>query len=85
MDLRFGRRHAEQRAAGQRVPGWEGSTGPFRAQYAEPHVYARDVFSGAGNCVCGHPVGDDRHVQAAPGVPVPEALRLRSVGVTDGA
>lgn len=53
------------------VPGWEGATGPFPAQYAKPHVYARDVHSGAGNCVCGMPLLDRRHVQAAPGVPMP--------------
>lgn len=38
------------------IPGWEGSQGPFPAQYGQPHVYARSVHSGAGNCVCGtHP------------------------------
>jgi len=57
------------------VPGWEGSVGPFRADYGKPHVYARSVHSGAGNCVCGADLGDARHVQAAPGVPVPDALR----------
>lgn len=57
------------------VPGWEGSTGPFRSQYGQPHVYARDVHSGAGNCVCGGALGDRRHVQAAPGVPIPEEMR----------
>jgi hypothetical protein len=53
------------------TPGWEGSVGPFPAQYRQPHVYARDVQSGAGNCVCGRDLGDRVHVQAAPGVPVP--------------
>jgi len=57
------------------VPGWEGSIGPFPSQYGQPHVYARDVHSGAGNCVCGLDVGHIRHVQAAPGIPVPEWLR----------
>lgn len=57
------------------VPGWEGSVGPFRAQYIEPHVYARDIHSGAGNCVCGRPLGVSLHVQAAPGVPIPDELR----------
>lgn len=65
---------------GQFVPGWMGAVGPFKHQYGGPHVYARDIFSGAGNCVCGHPVGAERHVQAAPGVPVPDSLRLRGVG-----
>ncbi|MFD2421666.1 hypothetical protein [Amycolatopsis pigmentata] len=57
------------------VPGWEGSVGPFKAQYGKPHVYARDVHSGAGNCVCGRGLGERLHVQAAPGVPVPEGMR----------
>lgn len=57
------------------IPGWEGSIGPFPAQYGEPHVYARDVHSGAGNCVCGHALGVARHVQAAPGIPVSEVAR----------
>lgn len=58
------------------VPGWEGSIGPTNAAgYNKPHVYARDVYSGAGNCVCGRALGDSRHVQAAPGVPIPDRLR----------
>ena len=57
------------------VPGWEGSIGPSPAQYGQPHVYARDITSGAGNCQCGRDLGDDRHVQAAPGVPVPDRMR----------
>ena len=57
------------------IPGWEGSVGPFPAQYGEPHVYARDVYSGAGNCVCGRALGDSRHIQAAPGVPIPDWTR----------
>lgn len=56
------------------VPGWEGSIGPFPGQYGRPHVYARDVHSGAGNCVCGGHLGHVRHVQAAPGVPLPAPL-----------
>lgn len=56
-------------------PGWEGSIGPFPRQYGQPHVYARDVHSGAGNCVCGAGPGDRRHVQIAPGVPVPTRMR----------
>lgn len=54
----------------KRVPGWEGSVGPFPGQYGQPHVYARDVHSGAGNCVCGlwntHPL----HVQVGPRGPI---------------
>lgn len=57
------------------VPGWEGSIGPFPGQYGKPHVYARDIHSGAGNCVCGDALGAARHVQAAPGVPIPDRLR----------
>ncbi|WP_431728603.1 hypothetical protein [Verrucosispora sp. TAA-831] len=70
---------AQTPAAGTRehahIPGAEGSVDPFPGQYGGWHVYARDVHSGAGNCVCGQPVGDRRHVEAAPGVPVPAALR----------
>lgn len=58
-----------------RVPGWEGSIGPFPGQYTHPHVYARDIYSGAGNCVCHAALGDEIHVQAAPGVDVPESMR----------
>ena len=57
------------------VPGWEGSVGPYPSQYGQPHVYARDVNSGAGNCVCHRALGDALHVQAAPGVPIPERMR----------
>jgi hypothetical protein len=57
------------------IPGWEGSIGPFPGQYNDPHVYARDIHSGAGNCVCGRALGESRHVQAAPGVPIPDWLR----------
>lgn len=52
------------------IPGWEGSIGPGPGQYGDPHVYARDVRSGAGSCVCGQPLRDSLHVQAAPGVPI---------------
>jgi hypothetical protein len=57
------------------TPGWEGSVGPFPRQYARPHVYARDVQSGAGNCVCAAPLEDWLHVQAAPGIDIPERMR----------
>lgn len=57
------------------IPGWEGSIGPGPGQYNDPHVYARDITSGAGNCVCGRPLGATKHVQAAPGVPVPDWMR----------
>lgn len=47
-----------------KVPGWEGSQGPFAGQYGKPHVYARDVYSGAGNCVCGRQPEHKLHVPA---------------------
>lgn len=59
------------------VPGWEGTVGPFPSQYGQPHVYARDVHSGAGNCVCGADLVDTRHVAAAPGIPIPAKMRTR--------
>lgn len=58
------------------VPGWEGTQGPFPGQYGQPHVYARDIHSGAGNCVCGRYLGHRLHVQAAPGVDIPESERV---------
>lgn len=61
---------------GDSIPGWSGSIGPFPGQYGKPHVYARDVHSGAGNCVCGHALPSDLHVLAAPGVPMPESMRI---------
>lgn len=57
------------------VPGREGGQGPFPGQYSKPHVYARDVHSGAGNCVCGRDPGHRMHVQLAPGVDVPDRMR----------
>jgi hypothetical protein len=57
------------------IPGWEGSIGPGPGQYGRLHVYARDTGSGVGNCRCGHELGHWLHVQAAPGVPVPDSLR----------
>lgn len=57
------------------IPGWEGSVGPFPSQYNAPHVYARDIHSGAGNCVCGRRLGVSKHVQAAPGVAIPDWMR----------
>ncbi|WP_131831172.1 hypothetical protein [Frankia sp. CcI49] len=57
------------------VPGFEGTVGPGPGAYGRPHVYARDVTSGAGNCVCGADLGSPRHTEAAPGVPVPDWAR----------
>lgn len=53
------------------IPGWEGTVGPFPSQYSKPHVYARDIHSGGGNCVCGRHVYHIIHIQIAPGVPNP--------------
>lgn len=52
-----------------RVPGWEGTQGPGPGQYGDPHVYARDVTSGSGNCACGR---EDTHRLH---VPVPSSPR----------
>lgn len=54
-------------------PGYEGSIGPSEGEYADPHVYARDTMSGAGNCVCGAAPDDVIHPELAPGVPNPNA------------
>lgn len=63
------------------VPGGCGSIGPFgSAEYCQPHCYARDITSGAGNCVCGAALPDDLHVQAAPGVPIPDEMRRIAKG-----
>jgi hypothetical protein len=73
---------AESTAAGQGdlmdelpVPGMAGITGPFPYQYSGAHVYARDIHSIPGLCVCGAPLASRRHPYAAPGVPVPARLR----------
>lgn len=57
------------------IPGEGGSLGPGRGQYGRPHVYARDVQSGAGNCVCGRDLPSVLHTEAAPGVPIPDGMR----------
>lgn len=62
-------------AVSEPVPGQEGTIGPGPARYGRPHVYARDVQSGAGNCVCGRTLGDYVHTEAAPGVPIPGGMR----------
>lgn len=54
----------------------DGPPGPFSAsQYGQPHVYARAIHSGTGNCLCGSALGDRIHTEAAPGVPIPEEMR----------
>lgn len=52
-------------------PGDEGSQGPFESEYGQPHVYARSVHSGSGNCVCGREKEAKIHTQIAPGIPNP--------------
>jgi hypothetical protein len=59
----------------ENVPGYEGTVGPFPMAYGEPHVYARDVHSGSGNCVCGRHLASLLHTEAAPGVPIPAEMR----------
>lgn len=54
----------------ERVPGRGGSQGPFPDEYNVPHVYARDIHSGSGNCVCGTHMTYDIHTEIAPGVPM---------------
>lgn len=60
------------------IPGHEGTQGPAASAYNLRHVYARDVQSGSGNCVCGSSLGNYLHTEAAPGVPVPGRLRLHT-------
>lgn len=51
--------------------------GPWTdAERSGPHVYARDITSAGGNCVCKAALGEDVHTAAAPGVPVPESARM---------
>lgn len=52
------------------IPGWEGSTGPFEGEYTKPHVYARSIHSGAGNCVCGRDPRDRPHVPSPLAPPI---------------
>lgn len=55
----------------EQIPGWQGSRGPFPDEYGQPHVYARDVSSRAGHCVCGEELSKSVHVLAAPGIKIP--------------
>lgn len=56
--------------------GAASSLGPLTiAERNAPHVYARDITSAAGDCVCKAALGDDVHPFAAPGVEVPESAR----------
>lgn len=52
--------------------GYEGRVGPFKFEHNKPHVYARDIHSGAGNCVCGSGPRDQIHPEVAPGFPNPD-------------
>lgn len=71
-------------AGAQPYPGYEGSVGPFESEYADPHVYARDVASGAGNCVCGAGPDDPLHPELAPGVPNPNAGPVEDAAEEEG-
>lgn len=64
----------------QPYPGYEGSVGPFPGEYGRMHVYARDIYSGAGNCVCGRDPRHQLHPEVAPGFPNPE---IQPGGVLD--
>jgi hypothetical protein len=62
------------------MPDREGASmdtlGPFtQDERSTPHIYARDITSAAGDCVCKAALGDDLHTEAAPGVPVPDMAR----------
>jgi hypothetical protein len=71
-------------AGAQPYPGHEGSIGPFEDDYARPHVYARDVMSGAGNCMCGADPDNALHVEYAPGVPNPHAGPVEEAADEEG-
>lgn len=66
------------------VPGYEGAVGPGPDEYGRSHVYARDVASGAGNCVCGRELAHPLHTEAAPGVPIPAAPARLTREILDG-
>jgi hypothetical protein len=63
------------------IPGWEGSVGPFPSQYGQQHVYARDVHSGAGNCVCGRAPQSSIHAIARKDVYAASGEGVTMVGV----
>lgn len=71
-------------AGAQPYPGYEGSVGPFSEDYGNPHVYARDVMSGAGNCMCGSGPDDPIHPELAPGVPNPHAGPVEDAAEEEG-
>lgn len=78
----------DERAVRERLglsyPGYEGSVGPFESDYASPHVYARDVMSGAGNCMCGSGPDDPIHPELVPGVPNPNAGPVEDAAEEEG-
>lgn len=79
----------EEKDSNYPYPGYGGSLGPFKSEYSKPHKYARDVQSGAGNCVCGrseessiHPDSKDVHAASGAGtVTVGIGTRMAHVGI----
>ena len=68
------------------IPGVDGAPGPFVHQYALPHVYAREIASTVGKCVCNAPADDPVHVRSQPRELPPsmrdEPLRMISKGAS---
>lgn len=71
-------------AGAQPYPGYEGSIGPFEPDYGKPHVYARDVMSGTGNCMCGAGPDDPLHPELVPGVPNPNVGPVEDAAEEEG-
>jgi hypothetical protein len=71
-------------AGAQPYPGYEGSIGPSESEYGDPHVYARDVMSDAGNCVCGAGPDDPVHPELVPGTPNPNAGPVEDAAEEEG-
>jgi hypothetical protein len=44
----------------------EGNIGPSPAQYGLPHLYARDITSATGNCICSRALNDRLHTALLP-------------------
>lgn len=62
------------------------SLGPLtEADRRAPHMYARDVTSGAGNCVCKAAPWDSLHIAIAPGLGAPELAAAIRKSIAGGA
>lgn len=59
------------------IPGWEGTTGPTPSQYHQDHVYARDVYSTTGACLCGRPLSSVLHPAVTPAWPSEARVKAR--------